>query len=380
MTILANSAGRVAKYAAGQIPMTPDINGGTIDGAAIGGGTPATGAFTTLSASGVLTASSANNVIRIGTSCNLTTPPAIGGTTPAAGAFTTLSATGQITSTLASGTAPLVVASTTVVANLNVSLLLGATWAAPGTIGSGTPNTGAFTTIAASGQITSTVTTGTAPLVIASTTAVANLNASLLLGGTWAIPGSIGATTPAAGAFTTLSASGALAANADITTTQTTFNLVNATVTTLNIGGAATQTTIGASGSTLDIGSLLEFNGGGDNTIRAFGGRTLNIRLGSTAGANQLHIRDSGFNLVSSCTDVGAWTMTGLTVTGNSTFGDATTDTFTFVGRMIVRSVTDAGPMTATAGSQREVVFNTSDSKFYGCTVAGSPATWAAFH
>ena len=48
-------------------------------------------------------------------------PGAIGGSTPAAGAFTTLSATGQVTSTLATGTAPLVVASTTEVANLKAA-------------------------------------------------------------------------------------------------------------------------------------------------------------------------------------------------------------------------------------------------------------------
>lgn len=69
-------------------------------------------------------------------------------------------------------------------------------WTAPGTIGSVTPNTGAFTTLSATGQFTSTLATGTAPFSIASTTVVPNLNASLLLGGTWAIPGQIGSTTP----------------------------------------------------------------------------------------------------------------------------------------------------------------------------------------
>lgn len=83
------------------------------------------------------------------------------------------------------------------------------------TIGNATPSTGAFTTLAgttisASGQITSTVATGSAPLVIASTTQVSNLNASQLVGATWAIPLAIGSTTPAAGAFTTLNASGAI--------------------------------------------------------------------------------------------------------------------------------------------------------------------------
>lgn len=72
------------------------------------------------------------------------------GLTATTGAFTTISASGQITSTVSTGSAPLVVASTTVVGNLNVSALLGATWAAPGTIGSGTPSTGAFTTVTTS--------------------------------------------------------------------------------------------------------------------------------------------------------------------------------------------------------------------------------------
>lgn len=62
--------------------------------------------------------------------------------------------TGPIVSTLATGTAPLAVASTTVVANLNVSQLLGSTWAVPGAIGSTTPSTGSFTGLAASGTVT----------------------------------------------------------------------------------------------------------------------------------------------------------------------------------------------------------------------------------
>jgi hypothetical protein len=73
---------------------------------------------------------------------------------------------------------------------------------------------------------------------------------------------------------------------------------------------------------------------------------------------------------------VGTLSTIGLSVTGNTQFGDASTDTVTCVGRLIVRTVTDAGPMTATAGTLAEVVYNTSDSGFYGCTVAGSTATW----
>lgn len=47
-----------------------------------------------------------------------------------------------------------------------------------GTVGATTPATGAFTTISASGVITSAVLTGTAPLTVASTTTVANLGAT----------------------------------------------------------------------------------------------------------------------------------------------------------------------------------------------------------
>ncbi len=49
-------------------------------------------------------------------------------------------------------------------------------------IGSNSTSTGAFTSISASSQITSTLATGTAPMVIASTTAVSNLNADMLDG------------------------------------------------------------------------------------------------------------------------------------------------------------------------------------------------------
>jgi hypothetical protein len=73
--------------------------------------------------------------------------------------------TGQITSTVTTGTAPFVIASTTNVPNLNASSLNGATFAAPGAIGSGTPGTGAFTTLSATGALTvarGTITSGVA--------------------------------------------------------------------------------------------------------------------------------------------------------------------------------------------------------------------------
>jgi hypothetical protein len=68
----------------------------------------------------------------------------------------------QYTSTIATGTAPLVVSSTTNVANLNASSLSGATFAAPGAIGGGTAS-----------AITGTTITGTDTTDATSTTAAA---------------------------------------------------------------------------------------------------------------------------------------------------------------------------------------------------------------
>lgn len=100
----------------------------------IGTGTPSSGAFTTLSSSGLATLNSGSVTTTLGVT-GLATLTA-GLTTPAA-----------ITSTLATGTAPFTVASTTVVGNLNVSQLLGSTWASPAAIGTGTPLAGTFTTL-----------------------------------------------------------------------------------------------------------------------------------------------------------------------------------------------------------------------------------------
>lgn len=62
-----------------------------------------------------------------------------------------VSVTGQLISTVAFGTAPLIVTSGTVVANLNASFLLGSNWASPGAIGATVPNTGVFSQAQVSG-------------------------------------------------------------------------------------------------------------------------------------------------------------------------------------------------------------------------------------
>lgn len=82
-------------------------------------------------------------------------------------ATTGLSTSNPITSTVTTGTAPLVVASTTNVANLNASSLGGATFAAPGVIGGGTP-----------GAITGTTITATTQFNVGASDVVLNRNAA----------------------------------------------------------------------------------------------------------------------------------------------------------------------------------------------------------
>jgi hypothetical protein len=145
---------------------------GSINNMNIGASTAGTGAFTSLSAS--------STVSGTGFSTYLASPPAIGGTAPAAGSFTQLTVTGSNVSTTLSptGTGSVTINPATIgsIDNMN--------------IGSTTAGTGRFTTI------TSTVGTGTAPFTVASTTNVANLNASYLNGATFAAPGTIGGGTP----------------------------------------------------------------------------------------------------------------------------------------------------------------------------------------
>jgi hypothetical protein len=87
----------------------------------------------------------------------------------------------QLTSTIAIGTAPLVVASTTNVANLNASSLNGATFAAPGVIGGGTASAISATTINKV-IITSPATASTLTIADGKTLAI-NDNATLGTGG-----------------------------------------------------------------------------------------------------------------------------------------------------------------------------------------------------
>jgi trimeric autotransporter adhesin len=234
------------------------INSGTADAAIIKTTSQlqlpsytATSSFTGTVA-GMLAFDSSGNVITVAQ--NLGTVTSVGGT----GTINGLTLTGTVTST--------------------GSLTLGGTLdlSAPPAIGGTTASTGRFTTI------TSTVATGTAPFTVTSTTNVANLNASSLNGATFAAPGTIGGTTAGAGNFTSLSVTTgyydiqptptALTATGTLTIAQIQGDLITVT------SSAAVSLTL-PTGTLTDAGVLsgtLQTNGCFDWFI---------INLGSTSGA-----------------------------------------------------------------------------------------------
>jgi hypothetical protein len=157
---------------------------------------------------------------------SLVSPGPIGSTTASTGAFTTLTAS---TSVSFSPSGAITLNPTTAGTINNMS------------IGATTASTGRFTTVQ------STVTTGTAPFTVASTTNVANLNASSLNGATFSAPGAIGGGTAAAGTFTTLTSTGRTVIK-DLTETIATVtyaatitpDVANGTVQKVTLTGAVT--------------------------------------------------------------------------------------------------------------------------------------------
>ena len=164
--------------------------------------------------------------------------------------------TGVLTSNVATGTAPFTVASTTLVANLNTSLLGGATFAAPGPIGSTTASTGAFTTVS------SNVATGTAPFTVASTTAVTNLS----IGGN---AGTVTTNANLTGMVTSVGNAATVVTNANLTGMVTSIGNAATVVTNANLTGGVTSvgnaatvvTNANLTGAVTSVGNLTSLGG-----------------------------------------------------------------------------------------------------------------------
>jgi hypothetical protein len=213
-----------------------NITGGSVNATPIGATTPSTGVFTTLTAS-TLNLGAFNGPI--------------GNVTPNVATFTTVTATDLNVSNVANITV------TTAQTALSASTLLGSTWAAPGTIGSSTPSSGAFTTLTSSGtsQFGATQATSINNTPIGATTpSTGSFTTLAVSGGINNIP--VGATTAATGRFTTLVAtSGINSTNIGVTTPGiggfTAFSSATpiAKVAAFTVGAAETSFTVTGTGS-----------------------------------------------------------------------------------------------------------------------------------
>ena len=222
---------------------------GTINNMSIGATTASTGAFTTLTSNGATTFTAGTASTTTGTGTLVITgglgvsgrinaanfDGIVGANTAAAGAFTTLSATGAVTAntttnaqsytTTGAGTITISSGTTGTINNMS--------------IGATTTSTGAFTTLAASSTVSGTgfSTYLASPPAIGGTAAAAGafttLSASSTVSGTGfstylASPPAIGGTTAAAGAFTTLTASTSIAVSGvAVPTISSTSTLTN---------------------------------------------------------------------------------------------------------------------------------------------------------
>lgn len=163
-------------------------------------------------------------------------------------------------------------------------------------------------------RLESTVTTGTAPLTVASSTVVTNLNADLLDGNqasafatTAGNLGQFGSTTSAqlAGVISDETGSGALvfgtspAITTSLTTPSTSFDLLNTTATTINFGGGATgNINMGNASGTVVIAGNLTVNG----TTTTVNSTTIsvddkNLELGSVAAPDNTTADGGGITL-----------------------------------------------------------------------------------
>lgn len=205
--------------------------------------------------------------------------------------------------------------------------------------------------------------------------------------GTWGVTGA-----------TTLT--GALTANGNVTLGNAAGDTITVTGTatfaeTVTCTGAATVgTTLGVTGATTLTGALVA-NGAvtlGDavgDTITINGTPTFaeNVAMSKTLAVTGAATLGStlavtgGATLSSTLAVTGATTLTGaLVANGDATLGDAATDTVTTLGKLKLCVVADAGPMTATNGTEGMLVYNDTNDKVYVCTTTGTPATWAALH
>jgi len=111
----------------------------------------------------------------------------------------------------------------------------------------------------------------------------------------------------------------------------------------------------------------------GNQLLRLFG-----VLSGGTSGTSALEILAPGTYTVVFSVDAATG---NVHAAGDVTLGDAAGDVVTCNGAFKPRQASYATGMNDdVAGTEGELVYCTTDNTFYGCTVSGDPATWAALH
>jgi len=125
----------------------------------------------------------------------------------------------------------------------------------------------------------------------------------------------------------------------DLGTNQTTFNLINTTATTLNIGGAATTLELGAASGTTSVNNALTVDGAttAGSTLDVTGVANFNNTTTSTSNTTGAVIIDGGLGLAENLHMGGLADIDGaLTVGGAVNVDDTTESTSTTTGAVIV--------------------------------------------
>lgn len=169
--------------------------------------------------------------------------------------------------------------------------------------------------------------------------------------------------------------SGDIAVNGgDLTSSAATFNLLNATPTTINFGGVADINI----GGTVHCYEALKLY---DDVPAYFGDDDdASIVYNSAVGVLGLDADYFAVNCTTAVIRADAestpiWSASPSD--GEVILGSSNMDVLTCLGRLIPRDVDDPD-MDATAGTEGEVLRNLDDLTLYLCTVTGAPATWTA--
>ena len=286
---------------AGVAPSTTTTGTGVVT--ALGVAVGSAGAFVTFN--GALGTPSSGTVTNLTGTASININGTVGATTANTGAFTTLSASSTVSGTgfstyLASppaigGTAAAAITGTTITANT--------AFAGPhnGTVGATTPSTGAFTTLAASSTVSGTgfSTYLASPPAIGGTAAAAITGTTITANTAFAGPhnGTVGATTPNTGAFTTLTASSTVTlspASANVVLSPTGTGVV-----TINPATAGTINNCSIGGTTAAAGTFTTVTGNTSVTSPLVVGgsavsSTLTVQSTSGAGTTDAIIFKTG--------------------------------------------------------------------------------------